>query len=283
MTRTDPTNSERTRTARSRFGFYARVPVAVICIAALAASLGLLAPTDAEAPNAKGRASSSFATPQISDNSADVLWRLAQQCASDLASDSSCRSYTKNEKQEYVIIKDNDSAKPQGYLLIPVLRVAGIEGTQVFSAPVLDLWESAWLWSEKYPGKPAPRTALAINSMTGRTQNQLHIHISCVLPEVAKTLARKKIPASPGGPVPLKLGPHQNTYWAATVSTLEGRNSPFEIVRSMAQVNKKKMKDQSILVVGSQKGDRYYILDTTADGTNPGQAEELLDQTCGGK
>jgi CDP-diacylglycerol pyrophosphatase len=234
-----------------------------------------------QAHNPTAQAQSSSGASQTAGNSGDVLWHLAQQCANDLSSDSGCRTYTKNGKQEYVIIKDNDRCKPQGYLLIPVAPVTGIEDSQVFSAPFLDLWESAWLWSKKYPGKPRSRTGIAMNSIIGRSQNQLHLHISCVLPGVAKTLARTKIPTNPALPTPIKLGPQQNTYWAVAVPTLGGKNSPFEIVRGIAQANKSDIKDQSILVVGSQKGDRYYILDTAANGTNLGQSEELLDQTCG--
>jgi CDP-diacylglycerol pyrophosphatase len=268
-----------TRENRSQFILYMRV--AALVVGFLALSAPFRAQDLRQAHNPTAQAQSSSGASQTADNSGNVLWRLAQQCASDLSSDSGCRTYTKNGKQEYVIIQDNDRSKPQGYLLIPVARVTGIEDSQVFAAPFLDLWESAWLWSEKYPGKPPSRTGLAINSVIGRSQNQLHLHISCVLPDVAKTLARTKISANPARPTSLKLGPHQNIYWAVAVPTLEGMNSPFEIVHGIAQANKTHMKDQSVLVVGSQKGDRYYILDTTANGANLGHAEELLDQTCG--
>jgi hypothetical protein len=40
--------------------------------------------------------------------------------------------------------------------------------------------------------------------------------------------------------------------------------------------------EHSIAVVGSTIPGTYYVLDTLAEGDNPGAAEELLDQSCGG-
>jgi CDP-diacylglycerol pyrophosphatase len=91
-----------------------------------------------------------------------VLWK-------DLQSNPSCRVY--DAKDEYVIVKDHDSSKPQGYLLIPSVRISGIEDPRVTSQPFVDLWEDGWSRSYSYPAKPASKTALAINSEVQRTEN----------------------------------------------------------------------------------------------------------------
>ncbi len=130
---------------------------------------------------------------QATEKPKSVLLRLAVQCSTDIVAVPDCRSFTENEKQEYIILKDNAPQKPQGFLLIPVQPVTGVEDEKIFSAPFIDLWSSAWLWSEKYPGKTATVTALAMNSALARTQNQLHIHISCVLPDASRSLSKKKI------------------------------------------------------------------------------------------
>jgi CDP-diacylglycerol pyrophosphatase len=209
-----------------------------------------------------------------------VLLRLAVQCSKDIAAVSDCRSFTTNEKQEYIILKDNAPQKPEGFLLIPVQPVIGVDDEKIFSAPFVDLWSSAWLWSEKYPGKSAANTALAINSALARTQNQLHIHISCVLPDVSKTLSKKKISSDPNHPTSLKLGPSHSTYSIVAVPRLEGGNSPFLIARTIAQFNRTEMRQQGIAVVRGKKNNGFYILDTAE---NRGGAEELLDQTCAAK
>src|SRR5208337_3061932 len=108
------------------------------------------------------------------------------------------------------------------------------------------------LWSQKYPGQPASRTGLAINSKNGRSQNQLHIHISCVLPSVSEKLETAPVPVYPAPAVKVQLGAHNNTYMAVKVTGLAGQNSPFEVIQAMPGV-KDHMADQSIAVIGSPK------------------------------
>lgn len=217
----------------------------------------------------------------------NALWRLAQSCARDLQSEPTCRVHAQDQVAEYVIVKDrNTYMKPANYLMIPVRCVTGIEDNQIFSPAGADLWEEAWLWSRKYPGAPASRTALAINSAKGRGQDQLHIHISCVRPEVAGALAGKEIPAYPAKAAALRLQPNDYPYYAVKVKGLAGENSPFKVMLGMLgrgdshAVKDGDLQDQSIAVIGSEKANEFYVLVTTAGGENDGHAEELLDQTC---
>lgn len=120
---------------------------------------------------------------------------------------------------------------------------------------------------------------MAINSKNGRSQNQLHIHISCVLPSVSEKLETTPIPLYPAPAVKLQLGAHNNTYMAVKVTGLAGQNSPFEVIQAMPGA-KDHMADQSIAVIGSGKPNEYYVVNTTSNGANPGYAEELLDETC---
>lgn len=209
----------------------------------------------------------------------NALWQLAQCCSRSLAGNSDCREY--DAKDEYIILKDNAPTKPEAYLIIPTKRVSGIEDPQIFRQPFLDFWQDAWQVSHKYPGQPASRTALAINSVHGRTQNQLHIHISCIKPEVSKTLASRdhEIGMDGAQPITLELPPHGNPYRVVKVTGLTGKNSPWEVIQSMPGV-KRHMAEQSIAVVRSLKAGEYYVLDTYSHGTDWGAAEELLDETC---
>lgn len=210
----------------------------------------------------------------------DTLWTLAECCAKSLSSNPSCLVYDK--KDEYVIIKDNNPKKPVAYLLMPSIKVTGIEDPQVSKAPVVDFWQYAWHQSQAYPKQPAARTALAINSVHGRDQNQLHIHISCVLPEVKKVLDGATIGVFPAKPVALQMPPHNNTYEVVKVTGLGGKQSPFLVIQEDPRV-KAHMGSQSIAVVGSAHANEYFVLNTYYHGSNPGTAEELLDQTCARK
>lgn len=207
----------------------------------------------------------------------DTLWALAQCCERSLSSDVGCRVYDK--KDDYVIIKDNSVRKPRSYLIIPTKRVTGIEDGLITQAPVVDFWQYGWARSRTYPGYPPADTAMAINSAHSRSQNQLHIHISCVRPAVRKALDQVEIGFFPAKPVTLKLPPHDNLYRATKVTSLSGEQSPFLVFQGDPAI-RDHMADQSIAVVGSSTAGQYFVLDTQVDGGNPAHAEELLDQTC---
>ncbi len=209
------------------------------------------------------------------------LWSLAQCCAASLASDPGCRRYDAADK--YIILKDNSPRKPAAYLIIPTLRVTGIDDPQIFAPPVVDFWQYGWQQAQVFIKQPAANTGLAINSVRGRTQNQLHIHIACVLPAVAHTLLSHagEIGPDPLHPLALALAPAGHLYRVITATALAGAASPFWLVAAMPDAAAR-MGNQSIAVVGSTTPGRFYVLDTTAGGDNPGAAEELLDQTCRG-
>jgi CDP-diacylglycerol pyrophosphatase len=205
------------------------------------------------------------------------LWSLAQCCSADLKSNSDCRAYVKAD--EYIILKDNSPKKPAAYLIIPTDKLTGIEDAKILAAPFVDFWADAWQQAQVFVKKPAADTALAVNSVVGRTQNQLHIHIACVRPAIAKALADDdaKIGTDPATPFELTLA--GNRYRVVRTTSLSGADSPFDLVRAMPGA-RDDMAEQSIAVVGSQTPGSFYVLDTWVEGTNRGAAEQLLDQYC---
>lgn len=210
------------------------------------------------------------------------LWSLAQCCAKNLKSDAECRSYDAADK--YIILKDNSRLKPAAYLIIPTIRVTGIEDKQIFSPPVVNFWRYGWQQAQLLVKRPPAGIALAINSARGRTQNQLHIHIACVLPAVARTLADNadRIGSEPATAADLVFAPAQHSYRVIKVGAgLGGADSPFNLVAAMPGAGGD-MSSQSIAIVGSTTPGAYYVLDISDHGPSPGVAEELLDQTCRG-
>lgn len=93
----------------------------------------------------------------------------------------------------YVVFKDRNG--PLQYLLMPSAKITGIESPAVLDAATPNFFAQAWrarhVMAERY-GKPIDDgdISLAINSEYGRTQNQLHIHISCLLPAVKQRLTQ---------------------------------------------------------------------------------------------
>jgi CDP-diacylglycerol pyrophosphatase len=73
--------------------------------------------------------------------------------------------------------------------LIPTDRVTGIEDPSLLSERAPNYWEAG-----RFVSQPAgtygrgDEIALAINSQFARSQNQLHIHIDCIHPDVRDAL-----------------------------------------------------------------------------------------------
>ncbi|MDE2583251.1 MAG: CDP-diacylglycerol diphosphatase [Rhodospirillales bacterium] len=145
----------------------------------------------------------------------DVLWHIVHdRCVPDLARFHTPLPCIKVDLHAgYALLKDLDGATQ--VLLIPTARVTGIEDPAVRAPGAPDYLQLAWASRgtvSALAGRALPRQdlALAVNSIAGRTQNQLHIHIDCIDPKVRGALAARlgaigtrwaRFPGTlPGGP-----------------------------------------------------------------------------------
>ncbi|WP_417763432.1 CDP-diacylglycerol diphosphatase [Shewanella sp.] len=123
----------------------------------------------------------------------DALWQLiSQRCVVGMEQQSNPAPCTKvDEAQGYVTLKDRNG--PLQYLVMPVAKITGTESPALLAANAPKFFALAWderhLLAEKY-GQPIADSALslAINSEYGRTQNQMHIHISCLRTDIRSAL-----------------------------------------------------------------------------------------------
>src|SRR5579862_2608955 len=113
----------------------------------------------------------------------------------------------------YVVLKD--LVGDTQYLLMPAAKVTGIEDPQILAPGAPNYFADAWAerqFTVTAAKRDLPRDdlSLAINSVYGRTQNQLHIHIDCVTPAVRDALA-KNIAAlgDKWASFPVKLAGHE--------------------------------------------------------------------------
>lgn len=100
-----------------------------------------------------------------------------------------CARVTRNA----ALLKDRHGALQ--YLLLPVIRINGIESPMLLDPRTPNYFWLAWQARDLMSAKrgasvPDAAIALTVNSRLGRTQNHLHIHISCLLPEVRAMLNR---------------------------------------------------------------------------------------------
>lgn len=201
----------------------------------------------------------------------NALWNQVQVCLKEKPLKDPCMSI--DHQHQYVILHDINPKKKASYLIVPTFKVTGIEDPKAWTPPVAGFWKYGWDEARRYIGKPPEDTGLAINSIAGRDQNQLHIHISCVKRAVRDKLKTATIP----------------TTWKLRALTLEGHEydaikvasldkSPFLVLQELSEA-KHHMGDQSLAVVGAPGGG-YYLLDSYTTKGTKGEAEELLDEMC---
>src|SRR6185312_13523073 len=175
----------------------------------------------------------------------------------------------------YAVLKDLVGASH--YLLIPTDKVEGIE----------DAWQSRTLM-DKSLGRPVPRdvVGLAINSVRGRSQNQLHIHIDCVRRGVLDTLVHDSgAIGTTWAPLPDKLAGHAYQAMRIEAADLSG-TSPFALLANGQPAVAGDMADETLVAVAESLPDGsegFYLLADKVDLAQGdfGSGEELLDHNCG--
>ncbi|MGS0646789.1 CDP-diacylglycerol pyrophosphatase [Komagataeibacter melomenusus] len=216
----------------------------------------------------------------------DALWHIVhEQCRPHGPDHSVSPCVTVNHR--YAVLKDRVGASQ--YLLIPTRRLTGMEDPLITRADAPDYFAYAWRQADRvsqHLGRTLPPDdlSLAINSAYGRSQNQLHIHVDCIRPDVKVALhwARSRL-----GPAwtPLPLAGH--AYRARLVGTgnLAGIR-PFRLLmRDMADPVHE-MGRHTLVVSAITRPDgqvEFVLLDDRTDPTraDPASGEELQDHSCG--
>lgn len=216
----------------------------------------------------------------------DVLWHIvSQKCVPNQEHNGQaapCREV--NLAAGYVVLKD--LIGPLQYLLMPVEKITGIESPRLLEDNTANFFNDAWqargYLVEKH-GAPIPDSALslAINSASGRTQNQLHIHISCLRPEV-----RKQLDSAVGAigvhwrALPSALQGH--TYLAKRVSAAElAAQSPFLMLAREVPAAAGNMGEYGLAMAQLANG-TYVLLAVKRNllSLNTASAEEIQDHNC---
>ena len=119
---------------------------------------------------------------------ADALLHIMNSCVSGFqASGSPAPCVAVDLRSGYVVLKDQKG--PSHFLVIPTKKITGIEDAVLESRDNTNYWQKAFenlSYVSAALGKKAPALALAIgvNSIATRSQNQLHLHMDCLAPEV---------------------------------------------------------------------------------------------------
>jgi CDP-diacylglycerol pyrophosphatase len=215
----------------------------------------------------------------------NALWQIiSEKCVPGMATTGTpapCEQV--NTAQGYVTLKDING--PLQYLLMPIEKITGMESPLILESATPNLFADAWqqrvLLAQKH-GAPIADSALslAINAQYGRTQNQLHIHISCLRPDVRQQLDT--------------LAPRLNAQWQSemlrkhrylvrTLSTAElAQQSAFIRLANEVPNARSEMGKYGLALAQLPDGRLALLaLERNWLKLNSGSAEELQDHQCG--
>ncbi len=220
------------------------------------------------------------------DNKRLALWHIVHdQCLENQVkkgTPSPCE-YADEEKG-YAVLKDRNGIAQ--YLLISTNRVSGIESPEIILKDAVNYWQAAWQ-ARKFVFRKLGRElrrdeiGMAINSSLGRSQDQLHIHIDCLKPDVTQSLRgyEAKLSAN-GSKLPFEFNGHHYKAMRIDSEDLQDVN-PFRLLAAEGG----DMKRETLAVAGATFSDGrkgFIMLSDTADLAHGDRAsgEELQDHGC---
>jgi CDP-diacylglycerol pyrophosphatase len=173
------------------------------------------------------------------------------------------------------------------YLLVPTVRIVGIESSDLLSPSAPNYWALAWQ-SRSYlndaAGVPVPRTAIgmAVNSADARTQDQLHIHIGCLRRDVIRALQRFEKDDKGGLARPVVLARQRYAVMRIEGESLDDAD-PFKLLAESSPAARSDMASETLAVAGATFADGtdgFYLLSRRSRGIDAAAAEDLLDYHC---
>ena len=232
---------------------------------------------------------------------ADALWKIVHgHCVPDMQTNDNpapCVSVNlaQGEAGGFAILKD--ATGNNQYLVIPTAKIAGIESRAILAPKAVNYFSAAWEVTDLVDQRLShalPRTdfAIAINSVSGRSQDQLHIHVDCIQPR-AKSVLEQLGPeiGTTWQRLPVKLSGHEyRAIWLP--GTQLGQRNPFRLLASSLPDPRQEMGGHTLVLVGAEReGQAGFIL---LDGKAPalavalspfvklgfGSGEELEDHGC---
>jgi CDP-diacylglycerol pyrophosphatase len=176
------------------------------------------------------------------------------------------------------------------FLLIPTARISGIEDPAILAPGATNYWNAAWqgrhfVEERLHTALPRDAVSLAINSVYGRSQNQLHIHIDCVRPDVQDALAANLDQVVDTWTVfPTPLAGHSYRSIRIDQPTLEGVD-PFRVLADADPRARADMGAHTLVVIGARfrdGRDGFVLLDDHLDlaAGDFASGEQVQDHSC---
>jgi CDP-diacylglycerol pyrophosphatase len=221
-----------------------------------------------------------------------VLWRIVHgQCVPDeqkAGRPDPCIAVTlaAGEARGYAVLKDKHGAEQ--YLVMPTIDITGIEDARLLAPGAPNYFVDAWAskpFVDHLIGKPMPRQdmAVSVNSLYGRSQDLLHLHVDCLTPESQAALAAD--------------APKTTAHWSRTPFILDGHPyyamrlmgeappaNPFDLLAQGIPGARADMGAWTLVLAGADFGGHpgFILLANRADPLHGdfGSGEELQDHDC---
>lgn len=188
----------------------------------------------------------------------------------------------------YAVLKDRVGASQ--YLVMPTRLITGIEDPQLLAPGAANYFDPAWRVRglvDQRLGTTLTRddVGIAVNSIYGRSQDLLHLHVDCLRIDVRDDLHHQLAAVGRGWSAQITLAGHG--YYALR---LDGDDSvpvdPFDALADGLNVPPADMGAWTLVLAGATftDGPGFVLLAARADpaGGYDGSGEDLQDHQCAG-
>jgi CDP-diacylglycerol pyrophosphatase len=222
-----------------------------------------------------------------------ALWEIVHdKCVVDQRTNGApapCESIdlTVGEENGVAILKDLVGRSQ--FLAIPTRRLAGIEAPEILEASTANYWRAAWVARRLMETRlnhalERDMVGLAVNSSAARSQDQLHIHIDCIAPDVRAALAAHRDEFTEDWR-PLSFDLKGRRYDGRKLASSDlAEAAPFRLLAEGDPGAASNMGLETLVAVGATfaSGPGFVLLSRRSDPAvgDLAHGEDLLDHAC---
>ena len=188
----------------------------------------------------------------------------------------------------YAVLKDRVGVSQ--YLVMPTRLITGIEDPQLLAPGATNYFAPAWRVRrlvDQRLGTTLTRddVGIAVNSIYGRSQDLLHLHVDCLRIDVRDDLHRRLASLGRGWSAPITLAGHG--YYALRIHGDDSvPTDPFTALAKGLKVPPAEMGAWTLVLAGAtfSDGPGFVLLAARADPASgyDGSGESLQDHQCAG-
>jgi CDP-diacylglycerol pyrophosphatase len=223
-----------------------------------------------------------------------ALWQVVRACVADYQTTGGvfpCLSVDLTGGMDRGVVVLRPPFGAPDTILSPTRRVVGVEDPWLQS-PEAPNYFAAALSARAFVAKPdgsAPQLdeiALAVNSRSTRTEDQLHIHIGCVSPEVRQAIRRHAASMKVGEWARFdSLVPGSDLWGFRTGGADLAQTDPFQLAAEQFAFRDSDLGRLMVAVVGAQIARRAELMVLVADHDAQERnghlwAEDVVDSDC---